>query len=218
MAIKKLLFAAATAVVSFNALALQEVVPAEGQKAFVKISAKETTRIYIDGGKIRPSLGLLPGQVVKGPTQLRVLAQAIAAIDGKRVIVGGNRVVTERLLRVDALGQLHEGAVNAAFGGGFPGRAARRGGGGRRRCHSRGGACTGWGKLGAIVRSPGSRGCERQAGRDDQPNKNGCCPATEKSFCDQQVSVKPRHYLGKAAGCMLLLHSRYFSATLQALR
>ena len=53
MAIKKLLFAAATAVVSFNALALQEVVPAEGQNAFVKISAKETTRIYIDGGKIR---------------------------------------------------------------------------------------------------------------------------------------------------------------------
>ncbi len=53
MAIKKLLFAAATAVVSLNALALQEVVPAEGQNAFVKISAKETTRIYIDGGKIR---------------------------------------------------------------------------------------------------------------------------------------------------------------------
>lgn len=53
MVLKKLLFAAAAAVVSFNTLALQEVNPVEGQNAFVKISAKETTRLYIDGGKIR---------------------------------------------------------------------------------------------------------------------------------------------------------------------
>lgn len=53
MVLKKLLFAATAAVVSFNAFALQEVNPVEGQNAFVKISAKETTRLYIDGGKIR---------------------------------------------------------------------------------------------------------------------------------------------------------------------
>ncbi|WP_126448127.1 type-F conjugative transfer system secretin TraK [Sulfuricystis multivorans] len=53
MVIKKLLFAATAVVVSFNTLALQEVNPVEGQNAFVKISAKETTRLYIDGGKIR---------------------------------------------------------------------------------------------------------------------------------------------------------------------
>lgn len=53
MAIKQLLFVAATAVVSLNAYALQEVIPVEGQNAFVKISAKENTRIYIDGGRIR---------------------------------------------------------------------------------------------------------------------------------------------------------------------
>ena len=53
MVFKKLLIAATAAVVSFNAYALQEVNPVEGQNAFVKISAKETTRLYIDGGKIR---------------------------------------------------------------------------------------------------------------------------------------------------------------------
>lgn len=36
-----------------GAFALQTVEPVEGQNSFVKISAKETTRIYIDGGKIR---------------------------------------------------------------------------------------------------------------------------------------------------------------------
>ena len=36
-----------------ESFALQEVNPVEGQNAFVKISAKETTRLYIDGGKIR---------------------------------------------------------------------------------------------------------------------------------------------------------------------
>lgn len=53
MVFKKLLIAATVVFVSYNAFALQEVNPVEGQNAFVKISAKETTRIYIDGGKIR---------------------------------------------------------------------------------------------------------------------------------------------------------------------
>ena len=57
MTIKKLLIAAVTALVSINASALQEVIPAEGQNAFIKISAKETTRIYIDGGKIKSVIG-----------------------------------------------------------------------------------------------------------------------------------------------------------------
>ena len=53
MAPKKLLLAAAFALASLNAFALQTVDPVEGQNSFVKISAKETTRLYIDGGKIR---------------------------------------------------------------------------------------------------------------------------------------------------------------------
>lgn len=57
MVFKKLLIAATAAVVSCNALALQEVNPVEGQNAFVKISAKETTRLYIEGGKIRSMIG-----------------------------------------------------------------------------------------------------------------------------------------------------------------
>ena len=57
MVFKKLLIAATAAVVSFNTFALQEVNPVEGQNAFVKISAKETTRLYIDGGKIRSLIG-----------------------------------------------------------------------------------------------------------------------------------------------------------------
>ena len=53
MATKKILLAAAFALASLNASALQTVEPVEGQNSFVKISAKETTRLYIDGGKIR---------------------------------------------------------------------------------------------------------------------------------------------------------------------
>lgn len=57
MMLKKLLIAATAVVVSSHAFALQEVNPVEGQNAFVKISAKETTRLYIDGGKIRSLIG-----------------------------------------------------------------------------------------------------------------------------------------------------------------
>lgn len=57
MLLKKLLIAATAVVVSSHAFALQEVNPVEGQNAFVKISAKETTRLYIDGGKIRSLIG-----------------------------------------------------------------------------------------------------------------------------------------------------------------
>lgn len=53
MAPKKFFLAAAFALASLNASALQTVDPVEGQNSFVKISAKETTRLYIDGGKIR---------------------------------------------------------------------------------------------------------------------------------------------------------------------
>lgn len=53
MATKKNILAVVFAVASINAFALQTVDPVEGQNAFVKISAKETTRIYIEGGKIR---------------------------------------------------------------------------------------------------------------------------------------------------------------------
>lgn len=53
MATKKIILAAAFALASLNALALQTVEPVEGQNSFVKISSKETTRLYVDGGKIR---------------------------------------------------------------------------------------------------------------------------------------------------------------------
>lgn len=54
---KSLSLAAILAVASLNANALQTVEPAEGHNSFVKISAKETTRIAIEGGKIRSLIG-----------------------------------------------------------------------------------------------------------------------------------------------------------------
>lgn len=53
MATMRNLLAVALAVVSINASALQTVEPVEGHNSFIKISAKETTRIAIEGGKIR---------------------------------------------------------------------------------------------------------------------------------------------------------------------
>lgn len=53
MLIIRIGLAAAFAVVSFQASALQTVDPVEGHNSFVKISAKETTRIAVEGGKIR---------------------------------------------------------------------------------------------------------------------------------------------------------------------
>ncbi len=50
---KSMLLAAILAVGSISANALQNVEPLEGHNSFVKISAKETTRIAIEGGKIR---------------------------------------------------------------------------------------------------------------------------------------------------------------------
>jgi conjugal transfer pilus assembly protein TraK len=49
---KKILLSAALAFAMLDASALQIVEPVEGQNSFVKISAKETTRIYIDGGQL----------------------------------------------------------------------------------------------------------------------------------------------------------------------
>ena len=57
MVFKKLLIAATAAVVSCNALALLELNPVDGKNALVKISAKQTTRLYIEGGKIRSMIG-----------------------------------------------------------------------------------------------------------------------------------------------------------------
>ena len=54
---KSLSLAAILAVASLNANALQTVEPVEGHNSFVKISAKETTRIAIEGGKIRSLIG-----------------------------------------------------------------------------------------------------------------------------------------------------------------
>ena len=54
---KSLSLAAILAVASLNAHALQTVEPVEGHNSFVKISAKETTRIAIEGGKIRSLIG-----------------------------------------------------------------------------------------------------------------------------------------------------------------
>ena len=54
---KSLSLAAILAVASLNVHALQTVEPAEGHNSFVKISAKETTRIAIEGGKIRSLIG-----------------------------------------------------------------------------------------------------------------------------------------------------------------
>jgi conjugal transfer pilus assembly protein TraK len=47
------IFAATAIVASFQASALQTVDAVEGHNSFVKISAKETTRIAVEGGKIR---------------------------------------------------------------------------------------------------------------------------------------------------------------------
>lgn len=57
MSLKKLLIVATAVAASSHAFALQEVNPVEGQNAFVKISAKETTRLFIEGGKIRSLIG-----------------------------------------------------------------------------------------------------------------------------------------------------------------
>lgn len=57
MIIRTFIALAAFGLSTSSAMALQEVIPAEGQNAFVKISAKETTRIYLDGGKIRSIIG-----------------------------------------------------------------------------------------------------------------------------------------------------------------
>lgn len=53
MAITKICLATVIAFASLSASALQTVEPVEGHNSFVKISAKETTRIAIEGGKIR---------------------------------------------------------------------------------------------------------------------------------------------------------------------
>ena len=55
MAIKCYQKAALTlgALAAFNAYALQTIEPVEGHNSFVKISAKETTRLVVEGGKIR---------------------------------------------------------------------------------------------------------------------------------------------------------------------
>src|SRR5574338_446374 len=52
MAYLRTWLATALALVSVHASALQTVEPVEGHNAFVKISAKEVTRLVIDGGKI----------------------------------------------------------------------------------------------------------------------------------------------------------------------
>ncbi len=57
MATKNALLAVALAIASLNAFALQVVEPVEGQNSFVKISAKETTRIYVEGGRIKNFFG-----------------------------------------------------------------------------------------------------------------------------------------------------------------
>lgn len=41
------------ALAAFNAYALQTIEPVEGHNSFVRISAKETTRLVVEGGKIR---------------------------------------------------------------------------------------------------------------------------------------------------------------------
>lgn len=53
MAPMKMCLATVIAFASLSASALQTVEPVEGHNSFVKISAKETTRIAIEGGKIR---------------------------------------------------------------------------------------------------------------------------------------------------------------------
>lgn len=53
----KLLLAVGALLSAANASALQVVEPVDGKNSFVKISAKETTRIYIDGGKVASLIG-----------------------------------------------------------------------------------------------------------------------------------------------------------------
>ncbi len=56
MTIRCCMAVAALALASLNAHALQTVEPVEGHNSFIKISAKETTRIAVEGGKIRSLL------------------------------------------------------------------------------------------------------------------------------------------------------------------
>lgn len=49
----KAFFLVVAALAASKASALQVVEPVEGHNSFIKISAKETTRLYIEGGKIR---------------------------------------------------------------------------------------------------------------------------------------------------------------------
>lgn len=57
MSITKLLLSAALTFAAVNVHALQTVEPVDGRNSFVKISAKETTRIYIDGAKVASLIG-----------------------------------------------------------------------------------------------------------------------------------------------------------------